>query len=129
MTTYQKAFSFLRNALFASFVICLLSRCQDHELASLTEDTPIETTVAKAVEPNVASITISGSNTVFTANVDCKTCTFVVSDKLETVDGKSLGLKPGSVICLDAALKYGHVSFENLEGTADQPITIGNCGQ
>jgi hypothetical protein len=129
MIIYQKAFSFLRNALFASFAICLLSRCQDNELATLTEDTPIEATAATAAEPNVASITISGSNTVFTAKVDCKTCTFVVSDKLETVDGKSLGLKPGSVICLDAALKYGHISFENLEGTAEQPITIGNCGQ
>jgi hypothetical protein len=129
MTTYQKAFSLLRNALFASFAICLLSRCQDNELASITKDTPTEAAAATEVaEPNVASITITGTNTVFTAKVDCKTCTFVVSDKLETIDGKALGLKPGSVICLDAALKYGHISFENLDGTAEQPITIGNCG-
>lgn len=95
----------------------------------VTQTTDAEISAAGLKESNVGSLTIAGAHTQFTASVDCKTCTFVVSDKLETIDGKELGLKPGSVICLDAALKYGHLSFVNLEGTAEQPITIGNCGK
>jgi hypothetical protein len=128
MTSIHKTFSFLRTALVASSAIFFLSRCQDQEMETVTQNADAAI-AATSTESNVGSLTISGTHTQFTASVDCKTCTFVVADNLQTIDGKELGLKPGSVICLDAALKYGNLSFENLEGTAEQPIIIGNCGK
>jgi hypothetical protein len=51
----------------------------------------------------------------------------VVDANATVVDGAALGLKAGSVICLDAALKYGSLEFVNVDGTEEAPITIGNC--
>jgi hypothetical protein len=47
---------------------------------------------------------------------------------MQTVDGLLLGLKPGAVICLSAASKYGAITFKNLVGTPTAPIVITNCG-
>src|SRR5262245_53500286 len=59
----------------------------------------------------------------------CSTCTFVVPGDMRTVDGKLLGFNPGDVICLSAAIKYsGSITFTNVNGTADKPIVITNCG-
>ena len=66
-------------------------------------------------------------NTQFSDNVACSTCTYVVADDIATIDGKELGLAPGSVICLDAAKKYGNLTFVNVDGTEEAPITIGTC--
>jgi hypothetical protein len=123
--TYQKAFSVVRTSLFACIAVCLLASCQDDELVPRPED--VETPVVAASESNVSSLTISGSNTEFVERVDCSACTFIVDAKSETIDGAQLGLKPGSVICLKAALKYGNLSFINLEGTEESPITIATC--
>jgi hypothetical protein len=65
-----------------------------------------------------------------TSPADCSTCTYVVPSNTNTqvVDGLKLGLKPGSVICLSAANKYGNITFKNIVGTATAPIIITNCG-
>jgi hypothetical protein len=65
-----------------------------------------------------------------TSPADCSTCTYVVPSNTNTqvVDGLKLGLKPGSVICLSAANKYGNITFRNIVGTATAPIIITNCG-
>jgi hypothetical protein len=44
------------------------------------------------------------------------------------IDGKALGLQPGSVIGLDASIAYKNLTFRNINGTADKPIMIRNCG-
>ena len=36
--------------------------------------------------------------------------------------------KPGDVICLDAAIKYGQLEFVNMLGSPEKPIVISNCG-
>jgi hypothetical protein len=60
---------------------------------------------------------------------DCSSCTYVVPETAGIVDGAVLGLKPGDVVCLSAALKYTKsITFTNFVGTADQPIIVTNCG-
>jgi len=59
---------------------------------------------------------------------DCTECTYVVPADSVVVDGKVLGLKPGSVICLNSAFSYGSLEFHNIVGTAENPIVIKNCG-
>jgi hypothetical protein len=58
----------------------------------------------------------------------CSTCTFVIAATQTTIDGAILGVKPGDVICLNAATKYSTLIFKNIVGTATQPVTITNCG-
>ena len=58
----------------------------------------------------------------------CSTCTYVVPANTSVVDGKTLNLKPGSVIGLNAAIKYKNLLFRNIVGTATQPIVIKNFG-
>jgi hypothetical protein len=127
--TCQKSLSLVRNVLFVFTAACLLASCQDDEILPTPADVISETAPDEDgnFETNITSLTITGENTVFAESVDCSTCTYVVAKNTDTIDGKALGLKPGSVICLDKALQYGELTFENLEGTEEHPITIGNC--
>jgi hypothetical protein len=126
--TYPKSLSLVRNVLFVFVAACLLASCQDEESIAPTDITTEATSDEDGnFESNITSLTIMGENTVFAESVDCSTCTYVVAKNTDVIDGKALGLKAGSVICLDKALKYGELSFENLEGTEENPITIGNC--
>jgi hypothetical protein len=124
---YQKAFSTVRNGLFTIAAVCLLASCQNDELETITTDAETQMASTGEVESNITSLTITGLNTEFVETVDCSTCTFVVAEGTEVVDGQALGLKPGSVICLDKTVRYGNLSFVNVDGTAENPVTIGNC--
>jgi len=83
------------------------------------------------VSPKAAlSNTVTTDETARVAKdtVVCSTCTYVVPANTNTIDGAKLGLKPGAVICLSAAIKYKNLFFKNLNGTATNPIVITNCG-
>jgi hypothetical protein len=123
--TNHKTFSVVKKVLFAFVAVCLLASCQEDEMIAVSED--VETAAASVAEPNVSSLTFSGAYTQLAEKVECNTCTFVVDENSREIDGAELGLKPGSVICLNAALKYGDLTFTNLEGTEEAPITIGTC--
>jgi hypothetical protein len=122
---YQKAFSTVRNGLFTIAAVCLLASCQNDELETITNDAETEMASAGEVESNIGSLTITGLNTEFVESVDCKTCTYVIAGESELIDGQELGIKPGSVICLDKTVKYGNLTFVNVDGTEDSPVTIG----
>lgn len=63
------------------------------------------------------------------SSVNCSTCTYIVPADVSTIDGDVLNLKPGDVICLNAATKYTKsLTFKNIIGTAQSPIIITNCG-
>lgn len=124
MTNPKTIFS-AKNFLLAAVAVFLLSNCADQEMASISKDAAVSE--AAVAGPNAKSLTISGANTNFAQTVNCATCTYVVPTNAKVVDGEALGLKPGSVICLDAAVQYGNLDFVNLEGTPEQEITIGNC--
>ena len=125
MITYRKALSLVTKSVIMFSSLFFLASCQDDEFVEIAEDA--KTTAASVSASNVGSLTIEGTHTVFSDAVQCGTCSFVVPANTVTVDGKELGLRPGSVICLDAALKYGDVTFTNVHGSEQSPITIGTC--
>jgi hypothetical protein len=115
----------MKKIFLAAFALFIFSQCTEEEIVpSDTQAAAPSETVALAPEAT-GSMTITGIFTNYEEIKDCKTCTFVVPADLAVVDGKELGLKPGSVICLDKAVKYGDVDFINLEGTEALPIRIG----
>ena len=122
---YRNAKSIVKASVFFVASLFFLASCQENEFTEVAED--VATSATAVGESNIGSITIEGANTVFSDNVECSTCTYVVAEDLETIDGKELGLAPGSVICLDAAKKYGNLVFVNVDGSEDAPITIGTC--
>lgn len=123
--TYLKTIFSMKTFFAAAVAAFVLTSCGEQDLSSVSKDVAVSE--AQATGPTAQSLTISGENTKFVTSVACSSCTYVVAANAKVVDGKELGFKPGSVICLDAALKYGNISFINLAGTADNPITIGNC--
>ncbi|MBL3658188.1 right-handed parallel beta-helix repeat-containing protein [Fulvivirga sediminis] len=63
------------------------------------------------------------------APTDCSTCDFFISGSVYGFDGDKKGVKPGNVICLDAAVTYEKpISLSNIHGTAANPVIITNCG-
>ena len=124
--TYLKNVFSGKNFLFAAASIFFLSSCQqEQEFASVANNA--ETAQATVTGSNVASLTITGENTDFVGAVDCSTCTVIIDAKTKVIDGNELGIKPGDVICLDAAVKYGSIDFVNIVGTSEAPVTIGTC--
>ena len=91
-------------------------------------DSATENVPSSEEPPLPSSLTISGIHTVLRESADCSTCTFVVPAKTHLIDGTVLNIKPGSIICLDKAIKYEMLEFENLQGTLENPITIAYCG-
>lgn len=117
----------MKKILFAAFAVFVFSQCSEEEVVPAAPSAPESEAVALP-EQATGSVTISGIYTVYEAIEDCSTCTFVVPVDQAVVDGKELNLKPGAIICLDKAIKYGDIDFVNLEGTEDHPIRIGTCG-
>lgn len=61
-------------------------------------------------------------------DVSCSECDFVIDPETGQVDGEELGVQPGQVIGLSGAgANYHHITFSNINGTADKPIIIRNC--
>lgn len=106
----------MRNASFVMLVTSfILLQCMEPEL------TP---------SPGLSSPALSagGINSLMAASSECPKCTYMVPVEATNIDGALLNIKPGDVICLDAALRYGPLRFINLRGDAENPITITNCG-
>jgi hypothetical protein len=115
----------------AATLFFLASCTTEEEMVKPAEvQTETETTTAAASEEaEIASFTLSGIYTDVLESVECATCTYIVPAHATTVDGKELGFAPGTVICLDKAIKYNAIEFVNLEGTAEKPITISYCAK
>ena len=118
----------MKKILVAALAVFLFSQCSEEEVIPVDQ---AASAADNAVVPAQAagSVTISGIYTVYEAINDCSSCTFVVPADQAVIDGHELNLKPGAVICLDKAIKYGDVDFINLEGTEQNPIRIGTCGE
>jgi hypothetical protein len=98
------------SKILALAITCTLFQCTDDEVSP--EDS------LAAAEELVTSATATGG---------CG-CTYVVPPNTHLVDAKTLGLKPGNVICLQAGTAYANLLFRNIVGTATAPIIIKNCG-
>lgn len=119
----KRTFSPFRTLMLIVVVGCLTIACQDDEFTEVAHQAQTEIT-ASVPEPELGSLTVIGENTEFTTGVDCKTCTFVIDEKTTIVDGETLGLKAGSILCLKSGVRYGDLTFINLNGTAEKPIII-----
>jgi hypothetical protein len=115
----------MKKILFAAFALFIFSQCTEEEIAPASAQPSPEQAVVLP-EQATGSMTISGVFTNYEDIADCKTCTYVVPADVTVVDGAELDLKPGAVICLDKALRYGDVDFVNLMGTEEKPIWIGS---
>jgi hypothetical protein len=108
----------VRSITAFALMCALFSRCSNDNFFNTETETapypaPVELTTTSKASP-----------------ASCSTCTFVVPNNMNIIDGAALGLKPGAVICLDAARTYSTtpLRFMNLNGTAENPIYITNCG-
>jgi hypothetical protein len=129
MTTISKALKTLKTLLMSTAIVLTMVQCSEEEIvadASLSEDATTQMTAETA---DVGSLSVSGIYTEIQGDVACASCTYVVDPKETTVDGKELGFKPGSIICLRKALKYTSVDFVNMEGTEENPLIIGYCAE
>ena len=121
-----------KTSLFGKFLLPTLAlfaftHCtDDSSLKSEATETETEAVTTSTAEEDlpVASLTIDGVHTVLSSRTDCKKCAYIVPANATVVDAKSLGFKPGEAICLDEAIKYGHLRLINLEGQPDKPITV-----
>ncbi len=57
---------------------------------------------------------------------DCG-CDYVVKSGQHKIDGKVLGIGPGDVVCLKGGTYSGSIRFDNIVGTASNPVIIKNC--
>ncbi len=125
--TYKRTFSPIKTLVFSIVAGCLFTACQEDEFDSIAKDAANnKAEVSQLSTSNVGSITIVGENTQIAGSVDCKTCTFVLDNKSETIDAAELGVKPGNIICLETGVTYGNLTFVNLQGTESDPIIIAH---
>jgi hypothetical protein len=106
--------NFLTLAKRSVYLVAIMTaavQCSDPELVPATDPT---TTALSVTEDSDAGA--------------CSSCTYVVPAGQHIVDGKLLGLQPGSVIGLSADIPYGNIVFRNIVGTPENPIIIKNCG-
>lgn len=109
--------------LLFAVIIALASACQENEFEEIARPVDPELNI-QDTQIDIGSITIVGENTLVKTLPDCETCTFVVQEDNVIIDGDALNLEPGSIICLKTGVQYGDLTFVNLRGTPEHPITI-----
>ena len=119
----------MKKGIIAALAIMVMVSCSEETLVEKPTEAEASPLTALVEEADVASLTVSGIYTEVSADVDCASCTYKVPDNVRTVDGSELGLKPGSVICVDARRKLGEIEFVNMIGTENAPIIIGTCDE
>jgi len=128
MIVSKKLIPTLKKAMFTATAVFAMTQCTPDEefVQPTTNDPTLE--VASAEVLSVESLTVTGANTTFARLNDCKTCTYIVGENEELIDGAEFGFKPGDIICLNKGVAYGNLEFINLEGSVDNPIIIAKVG-
>lgn len=117
----------MKRGIIIAFAMMVMISCSEEALVENPVHAEAMPSTEFVEEADVASLTVSGIYTEVSADVDCVSCTYNVPDGVRTVDGAELGLKPGSVICVDAGRRLGEIEFVNMIGTENAPIIIGTC--
>lgn len=115
----------------ASLIIFAFGQCSHEDILphpQATDATPTLPVVTPQESPATFSMTITGTYTEVTTLADCSQCGYSVPAGTTVIDGKQLGIRPGTVVCLQAALKYTNIEFINMDGTAERPVVIARCG-
>ena len=124
-----KNISNLFRVLAVGLVFTAASCTTQDDFVKPTETPSVPAASAATEATSVASLTVTGEFTEFRDQNECSTCSYVVPEDATVVDGAKLGIKPGSVICLNKAFKYNAVEFVNVTGTSENPVIIANCGE
>lgn len=114
MTSINRFFKTLQKLTLAIAIFSVFTQCSEEEVI-------FPVAKKKLLSP-------TDSLYIFADNANCDDCTYIVPADAKVIDGKELGLKPGSIIGLDSEITYGTLEFNNLQGTKDQPIIIRNFG-
>ncbi|HEY0744637.1 MAG TPA: hypothetical protein VGD40_24385 [Chryseosolibacter sp.] len=125
----SKTFQVIRTFGLSLAIIIGLSQCSEEQIVVEQRASDKPATVATIETADVASVSVTGLFTEVIGDVACATCSYVVTTGEKTVDGKELGLAPGSVVCLKKSLSYPSIDFVNMEGTEENPIVIGYCSE
>ena len=126
MIVSKKLIPALKKAMFTATAVLALMQCSEKdEFVAPTVSASSESVSAGAL--SVESLTVTGTNTTFARLNDCKTCTYIVAEEEEVIDGSIF--KPGDIICLNKGVSYGNLEFTNLEGTTENPIIIAKIGE
>lgn len=129
MITLEAIIKSVKTLMLATAIVLTMAQCSEEEIVAQEAIGEDVTTEMSSITAEVGSLSVSGLYTEVQGDVECASCTYVVDPNETTVDGNGLGLKPGSVVCIRKALKYGSIDFVNMEGTAESPIVIGYCGE
>jgi hypothetical protein len=113
--TIQFIIGYSKKLILSLTFILVAFRCSDDQF--MTESTAL-----------VSTDDLNATVTSSTGTIECSGCDYVVPAGQTLVDGAALGLQPGSVIGLSANVAYRNLNFQNIVGTAEQPIIIRNCG-
>jgi hypothetical protein len=118
------------SALSVAFIFAATSCSNQDELIEQPVQPVVEAeTVAAEGEGGTASLTVSGAFIEYRDSNLCSDCTYVIPEDATVVDGAKLGIKPGDVICLNSAFKYGGVELTNVDGSQSKPVIVANCGE
>jgi hypothetical protein len=118
----------IKFCLFIATSAFAFTQCSEDEVIAPSAPAKTEAVANLSTQEDVPfSLNISGIHAFSTDEVTCKTCKYIVAADVSVIDGEKLGIKPGDLICLDAALKYGSLEFINLNGTLEKPVVIANC--
>lgn len=115
-----------KKLLLPLFITIFLLQCSDEGIIVVPVPDPTDSIPSDTIPNDTTSN--PDPNDPGDTPITCSSCTYVVQPNKNVIDGQSLNLKPGSVICLNAATQYPNLIFRNLTGTAQQPIIIRNCG-
>lgn len=111
----MKDLTFLKHTsklIFAFAILFTFFQCSEEEEMIVPE------------EPSAPEVIATSTGSA----LSCAECTYVIPADQSIIDGKELGIKPGDVIALQSGVEYNMLTFQNIVGTADQPVRIINCG-
>lgn len=115
----------LMVALASAFAVSCTT--QDDFVNPVGQPAPAEELATSKTD--VASLTVAGSFVEYSDDINCAECGFVVPEDATTIDAAKEGIKAGGVICLKKSFNYGAIEIVNVDGTAEKPVTIANCGE
>ena len=135
MTKTHTFFRKLQSLTLPLTICSIFFQCTDEEILPISRERITIKTDSVSVVDSVSvtdSVAVTDSTAIsadsLIVEAGCSECTYVVPADAKIVDGKVLGLQPGSVICLNSTFTYGSLKFLNIVGTEENPIVIKNCG-
>ncbi len=121
MTTTYTFLKALQKLTVVVTIFSVLMQCSDEDVVPSSQ-------LKTEPKPIQADTTATTRDSAMFLAAACKDCAYVVPAGVKVVDGKTLALKPGSIIGLSSSIAYGSLEFRNIVGTREKPIIITNCG-